>query len=86
MPRNTRVLRVGVTLLDLSPASQRQLDWLEADDKDRQRWERVGNAIDALNTRYASTVVSVGPWQPPKGGNVGGKIAFTRIPAAEDFW
>lgn len=82
----TRIMRVGVTLFNLSPASQRQLDWLEGDDLQRQRWERVGHAIDALNTRYASTVVSVGPWQPPKGGNVGGKIAFTRIPSAEDFW
>jgi DNA polymerase-4 len=59
---------------------------MENDDADRRRWERVGAAIDALNTRYASTVVSIGPWQPPKGGNVGGKIAFTRIPSAEDFW
>lgn len=86
MPASLRVMRVGVTLLDLSPASQRQLDWLESDDHDRQRWERVGSAIDALNTRYAATVVSIGPWQPPRGGNVGGKIAFTRIPSAEDFW
>ena len=85
-PKRARVMRVGVTLCDLSPATQRQLDWLENDDADRQRWERVGRAIDALNTRYAATVVSIGPWQPPKGGNVGGKIAFTRIPAAEDFW
>lgn len=82
----TRILRVGVSLFDLSRASQRQLDWLENDDADRQRWERVGVAIDALNSRYAGTVISVGSWQPPKGGNVGGKIAFTRIPSAEDFW
>lgn len=86
VPRSTRIMRVGVTLFNLSPATQRQLDWLENDDADRQRWERVGNAIDALNTRYAATVVSIGPWLPPKGGNVGGKIAFTRIPSAEDFW
>jgi DNA polymerase IV len=82
----TRVLRVGVTLFDLSPAGQRHLDWLENDDLDRQRWERIGTAIDTLNGRYAATVVSIGPWAPPKGGNVGGKISFTRIPSAEDFW
>lgn len=82
----SRVLRVGVTLFDLSPAGQRQLDWLENDDLDRQRWERIGVAIDGLNTRYAATVVSIGPWAPPSGGNVGGKISFTRIPSAEDFW
>ncbi len=86
VPASMRIMRVGVSLFDLSPSSQRQLDWLENDDADRQRWERVGIAIDTLNARYASTVVSVGPWQPPKGGNVGGKIAFTRIPSAEDFW
>lgn len=85
-PRAARIMRVGVTLFDLSPASQRQLDWIEGDDATRQRWERVGAAIDALNSRFSATVVSVGPWQPPKGGNVGGKIAFTRIPSAEDFW
>jgi DNA polymerase-4 len=82
----TRVLRVGVTLFDLSPAGQRQLDLLENDDHDRQRWERIGIAIDGLNSRYAATVVSIGPWTPPKGGNVGGKISFARIPSAEDFW
>jgi len=86
LPRSSRVMRVGVTLFDLSPAAQRQLDWLENDDAERQRWESIGTAIDALNNRYAATVVSIGPWLPPKGGNVGGKIAFTRIPSAEDFW
>lgn len=86
VPEASRIMRVGVMLFDLCPASQRQLDWLEGDDADRQRWERVGEAIDALNARYAATVVSIGAWQPPRGGNVGGKIAFTRIPSAEDFW
>lgn len=84
--RPGRIMRVGVSLFDLSPATQRQLDWLENDDLARQRAERLGVAIDALNERYAATVVSIGPWQPPRGGNVGGKIAYTRIPSAEDFW
>lgn len=79
------MLRVGVTLFDLSPAGQRQLDWLENDDHDRQHWERIGTAIDRLNSHYAATVVSIGLWAPPQGGNVGGKISFTRIPSGEDF-
>ncbi|WP_221796189.1 Y-family DNA polymerase [Aquisediminimonas sediminicola] len=80
-----RVMRVGVTLCDLTPATARQLDMLLNDDHDRQKWEAVGAAIDGLNARFGRTVASLGPWLPPAGGNVGGKISFTRIPAAEDF-
>ena len=39
-----------------------------------------------LNRRYGRTLVSVGPWAPPPGGYAGGKISYTRIPRAEDFW
>lgn len=84
--RRPKVLRVGVHLCDLTPASTRQLDFLHNDDTERQRWERIGDAIDLLNAKYGRTVTSVGPWAPPKGGNVGGKISYTRIPSAEDFW
>lgn len=82
----TKVLRVGVTLGDLTPANHRQLDFLLNDDTERQRWERLGMALDQLNSKYGKTVANIGFWEPPKGGNVGGKIAFTRIPSAEDFW
>ncbi|GHC61507.1 Y-family DNA polymerase [Limoniibacter endophyticus] len=84
--RTTTPFRVGVTLVDLTPAGERQTDLLLADDVERQRWEKASAAVDALNSRYSGTVVSVGDWKPPKGGNVGGKISFTRIPSAEDFW
>jgi DNA polymerase IV len=80
-----KLLRVGVTLGDLTPAGARQLDMFCDDDVERQKWSRIGEAIDGLNTRYGRTVASVGPWSPPAGGNVGGKISFTRIPTAEDF-
>lgn len=80
-----KAMRVGVTLCDLTPANARQLDMLLDDDADRRKWERIGEAIDSLNSRYGRTVASLGDWSPPKGGNVGGKISFTRIPSAEDF-
>lgn len=83
-PRS-KVLRVGVTLCDITPANSRQLDMLHNDDRERQKWERINEAIDSLNTRYGRTVASLGHWSPPEGGNVGGKISFTRIPTAEDF-
>jgi len=85
-PRGAQVFRVGVTLSELSQADQRQLDMLLNDDAVRQKWERASTAVDSLNTRYGQTVMSLGMWKPPAGGHVGGKISYTRIPTAEDFW
>lgn len=86
LPRRTEVIRVHVTLLDLTKADERQLDILLDDDRTRRRWEQATDAIDALNLKYGATLVSVGPWTPPPGGYAGGKISYTRIPSAEDFW
>ena len=36
-------------------------------------------AIDGLNSRYGKSLVTMGPWKLPPGGNLGGKISFTRI-------
>lgn len=85
-PLGVTIFRVGVTLYDLSPAGERQIDMLLNDDRKRQKWERVTSATDALNARYAATVISLGTWKPPAGGHAGGKISYTRIPSAEDFW
>jgi len=86
LPRRARIMRIGVTLLDLTRASERQLDILLDDDKHRRRCENATAAIDALNRKYGRTLVSVGPWTPPPGGYAGGKISYTRIPRPEDFW
>lgn len=80
------VIQVHVTLLDLTPLGTRQLDLFEGDDRTRQRWERATAAIDQINHHNAQTIVSLGPWAPPPGGFAGGKISYTRIPSAEDFW
>ena len=85
LPNRTILYRVGVTLTDITLASARQIDFLLDDDGERRKWEAVTSTIDTLNYRYAKTVVSVGPWNPPKGGHVGGKISYTRIPTWEDF-
>lgn len=84
--KRATVARVSVTLLNLSPAQNRQTDILEIDDAEIRDREAVTSAIDALNAKYGRTIVSVGPWLPPPGGYAGGKISYTRIPAAEDFW
>ncbi len=85
-PRGVTIFRVGVTLFDLSKDNTRQLDFLLNDDRDRRKWERINSAIDRLNRKYGKTVASLGAWNPPEGGHVGGKISYTRIPSAEDFW
>jgi DNA polymerase-4 len=80
------VFRVHVALLDLTPACERQLDFLSDDDRLRRKWESASVAIDRINAKYGKTLTSIGPWSPPPGGHAGGKISYTRIPRAEDFW
>ena len=63
-----------------------ELDMLIDDEAVRLRWEKATEAVDTLNRKYGRTLVSVGPWTPPPGGYAGGKISYTRIPSAEDFW
>ena len=86
IPSHFKIVRVGVTLGDLTEATARQLDMLLNDDPERQKWELVTTAMDSLNSRYGKSLVTMGPWKLPPGGNLGGKISFTRIPRAEDFW
>jgi DNA polymerase-4 len=86
LSRSVRVVQVGVTLSDLTRANERQLDILLNDDVPRRKWESTTAAIDGLNSKYGRTLVSVGPWVSPPGGYAGGKISYTRIPRAEDFW
>ena len=86
MAKQERIFRVHVALFDLTPDCERQLDFLLADDPVRRRWEAMSAAIDGINAKYGRTLASVGPWKPPPGGHAGGKISYTRIPRAEDFW
>jgi len=86
LTRSVRIMRLGVTLLELTSFTERQLDIFLADDKTRQRCENVTRAIDRLNRKHGKTLVHIGPWVPPPGGYAGGKISYTRIPRVEDFW
>jgi DNA polymerase IV len=84
--RRAEIVRVGVTLSRLTPAGERQFDLLLDDNKERRRCELLTNTIDRLNRKFGKRVVTFGPWTPPPGGYAGGKIAYNRIPSAEDFW
>ncbi len=84
--RNGEIVRIGITLADLQPSSTRQLDFFVQDDTERQSWEGITGVIDFLNHKFGKRVVTIGPWLEPPGGFAGGKISYTRIPSAEDFW
>ncbi|MEM9964603.1 MAG: hypothetical protein AAGC58_04570 [Asticcacaulis sp.] len=79
------VLRVDVTLGELRPIGMRQLDLLDNDDGLRKKEEAISDAMDSLHKRYGDTVLTNGLWCPPPGQYAGAKIAFTRVPRAEDF-
>ena len=86
LPPSVRAIRVGVTLLDLSHATERQLDWIYDDDRERQRWEQLTTIKDLLNRKYGKRVLEFGLYDEPPGGWAGAKISYTRIPSAEDFY
>ncbi len=86
IPKRSEIIRVGVTLADLSKDTGRQLDLLLNDDKERRKCEKITDMMDGLNRKFGKRVVTLGAWTPPPGGYTGGKIAFNRIPSAEDFW
>ncbi|MGB6228742.1 MAG: type VI secretion protein ImpB [Litorimonas sp.] len=80
------IAHIMVSFSGLEDESEQQLDLWTARDPERERWRRVTQTIDALNLAANKSLVTLGPWTPPPGGNAGGKIAFTRVPEAEDFW
>ncbi len=86
LPKHAKAIRVGVTLMDLSVASERQLDWIYDDDIERKRWEALTNIKDVLNRKYGKRVLEFGLFDEPPGGWAGAKISYTRIPSAEDFY
>ncbi len=86
LPRRVWIVSLHVMLGEISLATERQLDLLLNDDKERRRWEILTDVIDKLNMKYGQTKISIGPWTPPPGGYAGGKISYTRIPRMEDFW
>lgn len=85
LPAYAKVIRVFVTFDKLVPSDARQLDMFVNDDPERVKMEAVTKAMDELNRKYGKSLVTLGSYVPP-GKNAGNKIAFTRIPAAEDAW
>lgn len=58
---------------------------LTDDADDRDHWEDVSDVMDELRARFGGKALSLGTHDSVPGGYVGGKIAFGRIPEADDF-
>lgn len=54
IPPATKILRVGVTLGNLTPATSRQLDLLVGDDAERAKWQTICSATDSINGKYGN--------------------------------
>lgn len=84
--RFINIAHVMVSFSGLEREDEQQFDLWETDDPERARWRQVTKVIDHVNLAANKSLLTLGPWTPPPGGNAGGKIAFTRVPEAEDFW
>jgi DNA polymerase IV len=60
IPPRAEIIRIGVTLADLTPATERQLDLFLNDGLQRRRCEAITRAIDRLNQKFGKRLVTVG--------------------------
>ncbi|MRG57339.1 type VI secretion protein ImpB [Phyllobacterium sp. SYP-B3895] len=77
---------VTVVLHELSEEQEASRDLFDTRDsrKAQSQWERVSDVLDTIRVRHGSRALNLGPANGP-GNYIGSKIAFGRIPAAEDF-
>ena len=88
MGKNTRLKSVYVMLHDITKPEDVSGDLFDFADEDAARSKRWGNimtAMDGLNAKHGKAMVTMGPRANLPGGFAGGKIAFGRVPEAEDF-
>jgi DNA polymerase-4 len=88
-PRNARIKKISVTLHGLVPTSDLQPELFaelpEEELKKRLRSAKMSRALDKINHRFGRDSILVG-MLPSQGRTFSGtKIAFTRIPDAEEF-
>ncbi|WP_114948647.1 Y-family DNA polymerase [Microvirga calopogonii] len=78
---------VHVALHDLVPLSEVEEDLFDdaPEAQLKRRMEYLSTIADHLNATHRKTLLHWGPWVTIPGGYAGAKIAFNRIPDAEDF-
>ncbi len=82
-----RLKKLSVMLHAIHPTGTTSEDLFEQAEErtERQRWEKLTDAMDTLNARNGNCVVSLGLRKEPPGGYAGAKIAFGRVPDLNDF-
>ncbi len=86
LPPRSKLRNVHIAFHDLIRHDQKQERLFTASKPDDDRWAKLSETMDSINSKYARTLVSQGMWVQPPGGYAGGKISFARIPDMEDFW
>jgi DNA polymerase-4 len=87
--RGIRIKKLSVTLIHLTPMGSAQQELFAPlttqESRRRAKAERMSRALDTLNQRFGRDTVALG-MLPSQGRSFSGtKIAFTRIPDAEEF-
>lgn len=82
----SNVRSVTVMLHGLTAEDRPIRDLFETNESEeaRARWEQISDMLDSIRKRYGNKALNLGSTHAP-GAYIGGKIAFGRIPDAEDF-
>jgi DNA polymerase-4 len=84
IPKSSRIKKISVTLSHLSEIASLQPEFFES--KSRKKKEKVSHVLDEINHRYGRDAILLG-LLPKEGKSFSGtKIAFTRIPDAQEFF
>jgi DNA polymerase-4 len=88
-PRQARFKKISVVLHELRPQGSAQASLFEqqasAETRQRERFSQLSRALDKINHRFGRDSVLLGMLPSQGRGFSGTKIAFTRIPDAEEF-
>ena len=82
--RPRRLAGVYVMLHNIALPSERGRDLFE--DQDTRDWDTLTDVMDSFNRKEKKAVIHLGPRHKIPGGYAGAKIAFGRVPDAEDFF
>ena len=82
--RPRRLAGVYVMLHNIALPTERGRDLFE--DQDTRDWDTLTDVMDNFNRKEKKAVIHLGPRHKIPGGYAGAKIAFGRVPDAEDFF
>ena len=82
--RPRRLAGVYVMLHNIALPTERGRDLFE--DQDTRDWDTLTDVMDSFNRKERKAVIHLGPRHKIPGGYAGAKIAFGRVPDAEDFF